>query len=343
MSPPSEQTILITGANGYVASHIVKAALDKGYHVRGTVRSQSSADKTKALFASYGDRLTTAIVPDITSADAYKAGFEAPTKPITAVFNVAAPFILDVEDNVKQLLDPAINSVTAILEATRRYGPNVGRVVNTSSFASILDLGQGARPGYVYTEKDWNPMTFDQAAATSDGATAYCASKALAERAAWDWVKEHEPSFTLTALCPPWVFGPHVTRPADVSKLNESSAAIWALVGASEVPPLDFGGFVDVRDIAAAHVLALESPDAAGQRFLVGSPFDYQSAIDALRAELPQIRDRLPLGNPGAGATADVYKPDGSLATKVLGIKYTPLKDTMRDTVQQLLETEAAA
>jgi nucleoside-diphosphate-sugar epimerase len=339
MSSPSEQTILITGANSFVAGHVIKAALDKGYHVRGTVRSEASTTQVRATFASYGDKLSFAIVPDITKAELYEPAFANPSAPITGVFNVAAPFALKVDDNRRDLLDPAVGGAIAILEAIKRYGPNVRRIVNTSSFAAILDLGQGYRAGHTYTEKDWNPMTYEQAA-VADGSTAYCASKGLAEKAMWEWMEANKPSFTLATINPPWIFGPHVAPLRDTSRLNESSHALYSLLGADKVPPTDFAGFADVRVVAAAHLAAFEKDEAAGQRFLVGTHFDYQSAVDALREDMPELGSRLPLGTPGAGKTEKVYAVDGSKAERILGIKYIPLNLTMRDSFAQLLEAE---
>ena len=341
MSSPAEQTIIVTGANSYVAGHVIRVALEKGYHVRGTVRSEASAAKPRETFASYGSKLTFAIVSDITKADLYAAAFADTAAPVTGVINVAAPFALKVEDNRRDLLDPAVGGATAILEAARLYGPAVRRVVNTSSFAAILDMGQGYRPGYTYSERDWNPMTYDEAAA-ADGVTAYCASKALAERAMWDWIAAKNPPFSLATINPPWVFGPHVAPLPGTAHLNESSHALYGLLGADKVPPTDFAGFADVRVVAEAHVAALENDGAAGERFLVGSHFDYQSAVDALREALPELKGRLPVGTPGAGKTEQVYAVDGSKAERVLGIKYISLEDSMRDSFVQLVEAEKA-
>lgn len=61
-------------------------------------------------------------------------------------------------DVTKDLLTPAIKGTTEILKSAQKYGPSVKRVVVTSSFASVVDLSQGNRPGYAYSEKDWNPV-----------------------------------------------------------------------------------------------------------------------------------------------------------------------------------------
>ncbi|PTB72195.1 NAD(P)-binding protein [Trichoderma longibrachiatum ATCC 18648] len=340
MPSPSEQTLLVTGANGFVAQHIIHEALTRGYNVRGTVRSPSSASKIRSVFSSHGPKFSVAVVPDLTDKDLYAPAFAESPAPITGVINVAAPFSLKVDDPVAQLLDPAVHSAVTVLEATRQFGPYVRRVVNTSSFACILDLAKGYRPGYTYTEKDWNPMTREEAA-KADNATAYCASKALAEKAMWDWVEKEKPSFSLTTIQPPWIFGPHLTPIEDLSHLNESSEALWHLVGAKEVPAVDFAGFADVRVVAKAHIEAFERPEASGERFICGQHFDYQSAVDTLRETLPQLRERLPVGTPGAGKTQDIYQLDGSKAERVLGIKYIPLEVTMKDSFEQLLAAEA--
>ncbi|KAM0254603.1 hypothetical protein ACHAQJ_006639 [Trichoderma viride] len=339
MSAPSEQTLLVTGANGFVALHVIKQALDRGYNVRGTVRSVSSAGKVRTVFADYGSKFSVAIVSDLSKKELYGPAFADTLKPVTGVINVAAPFSLKATDVVNSLLDPAVKCATTVLEATRQYGSSVRRVVNTSSFASILDLSQGYRPGYTYTDKDWNPMTYEEAS-KADTATAYCASKALAERAMWNWMEAEKPSFTLTSIAPPWIFGPHLSPITDLTGLNESSEALWKILGAKEVPPTDFGGFADVRLVATAHLEAFERPEAAGQRFLCGQHFDYQSAVDSLRETLPQLQSRLPVGTPGAGKVQAIYQLDGSKAEKILGIKYIPLEVTMKDTFEQFLVAE---
>lgn len=335
MSSPSEQTLLVTGANGFVALHIVRESLEKGYYVRGTVRSESSIAKIRDTFSQYADKLSLVVVPDITVPENYAPAFANPVKPITGVHSIAAPFTLKVEDNARDLLDPAVAGAVSILEAARKYGPEARRVVHISSFAAINFLLKGARPGYTYTEKDWNDMSYEEAA-QSNGVIAYCTSKALAEKAQWAWVEREKPQFTLAAINPPWVFGPHVAPLAGTERLNESSALIWGLYDAKEVPAFDFGGFADVRDVAAAHIQAFERPEAGGQRFLVGSNFSYQTAVDLLREELPQLDAHLPKGNPGKPEPA--YDIDGSKAKQILGLEYTPLAKTMKDSFVQLLE-----
>lgn len=332
--PNSTETLLVTGASGYLGGHIIKTALDKGYNVRATARSDSSAKHIAAEFPQHSAQLSYAIVPDMTKMESYEKALHG----VTGIIHAASPFVLNPEDNVKDLLEPAIQGAVTILEAAKKWGDSVKRVVLTSSHASVCDLSKGKRPGYVYNEKDWNPITFDEAA-KADGVVAYCGSKTLAERAAWDWVEKNKPTFDLVTMTPPWVFGPYVTDLTSTKHLSESLQLLYGILDAKDIPPFDFGGFVDVREISAAHVRGYEVPEAGGQRFWVGQNFSYQAAVDAARRELPELQKRLPEGKPGF--VDDTYTVDGSKATRVLGIKYRSLADTVRDTYAQLLRAEA--
>lgn len=150
--------------------------------------------------------------------------------------------------------------------------------------------------------------------------------------------------FSLTTICPPWIFGPNLNPITNLDYLNESTEDIWKLINGSTktVPPIDFGGFADVRTVGEAHLKAFEKDEAAGQRFLVGQHYDYQSAVDAIREAIPELRNCVPEGTPGSGMNFKdaVYTPDRTKAETVLGIKYIDLKTTMVDTAANLIAAE---
>lgn len=87
MSSPSEQTLLVTGANGFVAGHIIKVALGKGYRVKGAVRTDSSAAQLKATFPKYSSQLSTVIVSDISQTESFKDAFG---QDVTGVIHTAS-------------------------------------------------------------------------------------------------------------------------------------------------------------------------------------------------------------------------------------------------------------
>ena len=235
MSDKAAHLILLTGASGFVAAHILHSLLHHGYDVRGTVRSEAAADRVRKthghLIEGKQSRLTFAIVPDVASPGA----FNDAVKDVDGVIHTASPFAVEVADNERDLLLPAIRGTTEIIQAVQSYAPQVKRVVITSSFASIIDTSLGDRPGYTYSEKDWNPITYDQAK-VADGSTAYCASKAFAERAAWDFVEEKKPNFSLATICPPMIYGP-LENDANLAHLNTSSADIYRFMNGSAKEP----------------------------------------------------------------------------------------------------------
>lgn len=117
----------------------------------------------------------------------------------------------NIQDNEREMLNPAIAGTTAVLEAAKMYAsPSFRRAVQISSFAAMLDLAKGARPGHVYTEADWNPVTYEAAAKEKDSTILYLASKAMSERAVWEWVTRNSPSFDVFCLCP---FSVLISRP----------------------------------------------------------------------------------------------------------------------------------
>jgi nucleoside-diphosphate-sugar epimerase len=125
----------------------------------------------------------------------------------------------------------------------------VKRIVITSSFASVLDVTKGLRPGYVYTEADWNPMTAEESYAAGPS-PAYLVSKKLAEKAAFDFVEKEKPGFSIATVTPPMVYGPLLQGFDDMEKLNTSSMDIYRLFNGSlkEVPDTAFWTYCDVRD-----------------------------------------------------------------------------------------------
>lgn len=167
------------------------------------------------------------------------------------------------------------------------------------------------------------------------------------ERAAWEFVAKEKPSFDLTVINPPLVLGPIAHRLASLSALNTSNERIRDLItGASRdrCPPTGNYGYVDVRDLALAHVLAIEKPEAGGQRFFtVSSHFSNKEIAEIIGQEFPEFRDRLPSGDglaPGDYPADGVYGFDNSRSRQVLGMQYRTLRESIVDAVNSLLAVE---
>jgi nucleoside-diphosphate-sugar epimerase len=258
------------------------------------------------------------------------------------IMHLASPFTLDVPDFKKFLVDPAIRGTLTILEAAST-APAVKRVVITSSFAAINVVSLGLRPGHTYTETDWNTETYEGAITTTNSSVAYCAGKALAEKAAWDYIKEKKPHFSISVVNPPKIFGPSQQK-LSLSSLGISMTEIYGLINGNmkDVPPTGFWAWVDVRDVAEAHLRAFKSADAANERFFItGGRYTYQQICEVLRAspKIPDsVKSKIPRGDPKDVPGPHVYDVDNSKSIRVLGMKYRALEDTMVDAALNLLE-----
>lgn len=121
------------------------------------------------------------------------------------MIHTASPFHFNAQDIQKDLLDPALHGTVGVLKAIKANAPTVKRVVITSSFAALVNPSKGTWPEHTYSEKDWSPLTHEEALQSQ--AAGYRASKTFAERAAWDFVEEEKPNFDLATINPPMVFG----------------------------------------------------------------------------------------------------------------------------------------
>ncbi|KAF1826040.1 NAD(P)-binding protein [Dissoconium aciculare CBS 342.82] len=332
--------VLLSGGSGFIAAHVLDELLDDGHSVVTTVRSQEKADKIKEAHSKFGkDKLDFAIVEDVAQEGAFdKAVVSEP--PFEAVIHTASPFHFNVTDVQKELLDPAVLGTTGILKSIKKNAPSVKQVVITSSFASIVDGTKGPRPEYTYTEADWNPVTQEQA--VKDPSTGYRASKTFAERAAWDFVEKENPNFSLATICPPLVLGPIVHYLNSLDSLNTSNQRIRDIVqgkAKDEIPETGVFLWVDVRDLARAHVLAIEKKDAANKRFfIVAGYFSNREIAEIVAEHYPQYKEGLPTKDtPGGDYPKDgVYKFDNSRSKEVLGLTYRSLNDSIKDTVKSL-------
>lgn len=212
----------------------------------------------------------------------------------------------------------------------------------TGSFAAVLSLDEENpyRPGYTYSHKDFNPATPASVEKQKDnGSYVYCASKVIAEQAAWDYVKETKPHWSLTVLLPPLVLGP-ITHPVtSLDSLNTSSQDIKALFDAKKVGPTGFPVLIDVRDLGDMHVAAATKEIAAGKRYLIISHhFSNEQNANILRRSFPDQASRFP--DVEDKPAPKHYATDSSLAEKELGFKSRPKEETIRDAAQSILDLE---
>lgn len=332
--------VLLTGGSGFIAAHCVEALLKHDHSVVFTVRSH---EKGKKILSNHPntpqEKLSYVIVEDIAKEGAFSEAVKS-DPPFEAVLHTASPFHFNVTDPKKDLIDPAIIGTTDILRSIKKSAPTVKRVAVTSSFAAITRPNDHPK---VYDESIWNPVTMDEALNT-DPATAYRGSKTLAEKAAWDFVEREKPNFQLSTLNPPLVLGPIVHYLNSLDAMNTSNENIRDIVQGkwrAKLQPTRVPLMVDVRDLALAHVLAIEKPEAAGKRFFVVRGFFSNSeVVDIIKKNFPQLADKLPEKYEAQNPQWP-YTIDNSRVQEVLGLQFTPFEKTVTDTVQSMLDAGA--
>ncbi|KAK7417851.1 hypothetical protein QQX98_004326 [Neonectria punicea] len=333
--------ILVTGATGFVGAHVVNCLLRKDFKVRAVVRSKAKASRMLDSYKDFSDQLDFYYIDDLTTPGV----FHDAMKDIDGIVHLASPLDYQVTDKEKELIVPAIQGVRSLMEASK--GSGVKRIVMTSSFGAVLDMGRKETDPWTYSSADWNPITYSEAAdPTATPQDAYRGSKVFAEQSAWDFVKTAKPQFDLVTLCPSMIFGPvagHLDSPQD---LNESNGLLWKVATggpSSSLPPARFNFWIDVRDLAEIHVQALLNPNSGGNRYVPVAPekFNYQLVSEIMTQNVPESskgsvsKEQQDIKHHINVDTEDMNKdfPD---------LKYRTLEETVVDFLEQVLPVSAS-
>ena len=334
-------SVFVSGATGFIAQHVVKQLIAKNYKVVGSVRSK---EKGEQLAAKFGDNFQYEIVSDIAKSGAFDEALKK-HQDVTVFLHTASPFHFNTTNVEKDLYEPAVEGTVNALKAIEKYGPQVKNVVITSSFAALINLNREADPTLTYTEKDWNPMSREEG--TQNPFFGYMVSKKLAEKAAWDFVEQSKPNFVLTTVNPTYVFGPQAFDSDIKDSLNTSSELINSAIKlkAGDDIPAHTGPYIDVRDVAEAHLVAFEKEAAANQRLvLADSRFTFQDFLDIIHKHFPEEAKArgIAVGTPGSSkqALANAAKLNFAKTEKLLGTKYTDLETSVVDSVKQIFDAE---
>ncbi|MCF8233867.1 MAG: aldehyde reductase [Bacteroidales bacterium] len=335
-------TVMVTGGTGYIGSWVVKDLLENGYNVRLAARNKSNKSKFEHLLkiAEAGRGAL-----DIWEADLLKEGsFDEAAKGCEAVMHIASPFTLRFKDPQKELIDPALKGTRNVLNAATKSG-TVKKVVLTSSVAAVhgdaIDMQeQGLEE---FTEDHWNQTS-------SLKHQPYSYSKTLAEKEAWK-MHDAQDQWKLLVINPSFVIGPSLTKTSDSESINLMKDMLGGKYKTG-MPELWFG-FVDVRDVAKAHLLALEKDYAEGRHILAErtmSMLDYAGIIgEKYGDEFKLPKSKIPkwmvymigwmFGMKRTFVKRNVDYPirlNSEKSKRELGLNYTSIEESAADMVEQM-------
>ena len=337
------QTILVTGATGYIAKHLVLQLLNGGYTVVGSTRSTRREEELRAALKPHLNDPAAlenlrVIALDLNSDDGWADAMQG----VDVVMHTASPFPLEMPKDEQELIQPAVQGALRAVKAAKQAG--VQRVIMTSSTVAVTncELPEGRNS---HNESDWSKLT-------GPGVTPYLKSKTLAERAVWDWQSADAPDMQITMINPSFVMG----APLD-NNFGTSIEVIDRLMRGKDpmVPDIGFPS-VDVRDIALMHIRAMQTPESIGKRFIgVDRTLRFVEIAELLKADHPTykiptrvapnilirligifdktIRGIIPmLGKPESAS--------GARAQSILGMKFRDVRQAVRDSGDYLVDNK---
>ncbi|XP_039119682.1 cinnamoyl-CoA reductase 1-like [Dioscorea cayenensis subsp. rotundata] len=264
-APGEGQTVCVTGAGGYIASWLVKLLLQRGYTVKGTVRNP---DDPKNIHLKTLDGAAERLI--LCKADLLDyQSLCAAISGCHGVFHVASP----VTDDPEQMVEPAVKGTENVVDAAAEAG--VRRVVFTSSIGAVaMDPNRG--PDVVVDESCWSDLEFCKKTKNW-----YCYGKAVAEQAACQRAKEK--GVDLVVVTPVLVMGPLLQPTINASIVH----ILKYLDGAVKTYTNAVQAYVDVRDVAMAHVLVYETPSASGRYLCAECVLHRGDVVDILAKLFP--------------------------------------------------------
>lgn len=329
-------SVFVSGATGFIAQHIVKLLLEKSYKVVGSVRSTAKGEHLTSLFKN--QNFSFEIVEDVEKEGAFdEALIKHPE--VTVFLHTASPFHFKATDIEKELLKPAVNGTKNALAAIKKSAPQVTKVVVTSSYAAISTASKERDSNHVNNEESWNEILWEEA--KKDPIMGYRGSKTFAEKAAWDFLKDEKPNFSINYVNPSFVFGPQAFDSEVKDSLNTSSEILnsYLKMTADSEVPATVGGYVDVRDVARAHVVAFEK-DIANERLLLNAGrFCGQDILDIINKDIKPLQGKVPIGVPGKGKeiNAAMCKIVNDKTKSILGFPLIDLETTVVESLSQIL------
>lgn len=342
-----KEIICVTGASGFIASWIVRMLLEYGYTVHATIRDVNSPACAHVLTKEALGLPSAApgTLQIFSGCDLLIPGsFDEAMKGCDICIHTASPFIMDQpKDAQKDLIEPALKGTENVLNSVNK-SKTVKRVVLTSSIAAIATPLERKPHNAPFNEEDWNTY------ATLE-TEPYPLSKKVAEQRAWEMEKAQS-VWKMVTIHPGLVMGPVLS-----SRSNDGSISFIKkfLSGSMTITPHVGLAFVDVRDVAHAHILGMKS-EKTGRYICVENSYYYADVANMLRPKygqkfsLPKFtlpdglaKTFLPMGHEYSRQYLDTNLNSLPLYSNLkikqdFGMTFTPFEKTIDDMVDSLVE-----
>lgn len=333
---PNGGLVLVTGASGYLAGVLIQLLLDRGYHVRGTVRSVS---KSEWMLSHYGKNFSLIEIPDMAADHA----FDEAVKGVDGIAAVASP--TSHSEDPEKVITPAVKGTLNLLAAAFKEA-RVKRFVLTSSSSATSTTIPGQE--HFIGKDTWNQAAIDTAWTPSDDQSVmrriivYAASKTETEMQAFEWVKENKPHFSFNTVIPSFILG-KLASPKHTGFSSSMGMLHSLFYGNAFTTQMPAHHFVDVEDSALLHIAALTQVDVQNERlFAIGGMFSWNAILDVFRKLHPERKFL-----DDVVETPDLARHDPALITRaeeLLGrlekTGFTNLEDTLRKAVEDFVSAE---
>lgn len=335
MQNETPDIVVVTDASSILGLQITRVFLEAGFRVRGLVRVEEDVRRVWREFANEPFvNLELTVVPSLIDEVGLLSGV---LKDVAGIIHTAIPVIDFSGPIVEETIESMANETRALLDTVLLHGANVSSVVLTASILDVIDTVHDLNQAAIYTEQEWNSVTWDDVSRSTTQATALLEKNR--EQAAWMWFKERHPIFKLSTVCIPIVTGP-IPKSKAIADLPDPIAQIWAIINGQfkEIPPVSIRNFVDVRDAASAHLQAFRH--LTGGRFIAsGGRYCCSDICDILRIRFPEYFHRVPCPRPEDRAV-DTYEVNNEWTKQELDVKFRTLGESIVDTVYSLISID---
>ncbi|KAL6814398.1 hypothetical protein J3E69DRAFT_370796 [Trichoderma sp. SZMC 28015] len=318
--------VFITGATGYIGTHLVGDVLKAGHRVRVAVRSQEKSQLIKELYPSAADKIEYAVVPDMSQPAAYQDAL----KGVSYVFHLAGAMVDKGIELERDFVDPAVNGTLSILESAKKE-PSIRKVAIVSSFLSLMPMDGVMRNPFHIKANTGEKFAVDYKMAFPEGLPGqllkYQTGKIVAHQAYRDWIKKENPKFTVVSVHPSQVFGPSLVQKSS-SELSGVNFLAWMTLQSDA--PLTPYLMVDVRDVSLALARIIDADVPSGTELPITGPlYTWKQYASFISSKYPSLAIKF------APQEEPTMTMDRDVTDKYLKVNWTPPEETITAFVDQ--------